>query len=106
MGDLDHYTATVRASFKGRTTQDWCALLREKGIPCAPVLRREEIAAYPQVIWNEVIEEVEHPQAGRYRSIRAPIRFDGEAAGVWRHVPAAGEQTREVLAEFGIKLDS
>ena len=101
---LDHYTATVRESLGGKTTDEWCALLRARGIPCAPVLRREQIASYPQVIWNRVIEEVEHPEAGRHRSVRSPIRFDGEAAGVLRPSPAAGADTTEVLREFGIEL--
>jgi crotonobetainyl-CoA:carnitine CoA-transferase CaiB-like acyl-CoA transferase len=101
---LDYYTAAVRASFRGKTTGEWCSLLRARGIPCAPVLRRDQIATYPQVIWNQVIEEVEHPQAGRHRSVRSPIRFDGHAAGVMRPSPAAGADTDEVLREFGIVI--
>src|SRR3546814_480926 len=72
--NLDAYTAVLRESFGGRTTDEWCALLRERDIPCAPVLKPEEVAAYPQVVWNEVIEEVEHPQAGRHRTARAPVK--------------------------------
>jgi len=102
--NLDAYTAVFRESFGGRTTQEWCTLLREQDIPCAPVLRPQDVAAYPQVIWNGVIEEVEHPEAGRHRSARAPVRFDGHANGVLRPSPAAGADTAEVLREFGIEL--
>jgi crotonobetainyl-CoA:carnitine CoA-transferase CaiB-like acyl-CoA transferase len=102
--NLDAYTAILRESFGGRTTEQWCTLLRERGIPCAPVLTPEEVGAYPQVIWNEAIEEVEHPEAGRHKSARAPVRFDGHAAGVLRPSPAAGADTADVLREFGIEL--
>jgi formyl-CoA transferase len=94
----------LRESFGGRTTEQWCALLRERGIPCAPVLTPEELVAYPQVVWNEAIEEVEHPEAGLHKSARAPVRFDGHAAGVLRPSPAAGADTADVLREFGIEL--
>lgn len=101
---LDAYTAVLRQSFGGRTTEEWCRLLREREIPCAPVLRPDEVAAYPQVVWNGTIEEVEHPQAGRHRAARAPVRFDGQANGVMRPSPSPGEHMEEILREFGIKL--
>ena len=77
-------------------------LLREREIPCAPVLRQGEVADYPQLVWNGTIEEVDHPVAGRYRSPRAPVRFDGAAAGTRRAPPTIGQHTAEILAELGV----
>jgi crotonobetainyl-CoA:carnitine CoA-transferase CaiB-like acyl-CoA transferase len=104
--NLDVYTAVLRESFGGKTTEEWCALLRERDIPCAPILKPEEVSSYPQVVWNDLIEEVEHPEAGRHKSVRAPVRFDGHANGVLRPSPAAGADTAEVLRELGIELVS
>jgi crotonobetainyl-CoA:carnitine CoA-transferase CaiB-like acyl-CoA transferase len=102
--NLDHFTAVLRESFGGRTTGEWIALLRERGIPCAPVLRPDEAVTHPQVVWNKLIEEGEHPEAGRHRSVRGPVRFDGESGGIYRPAPAAGADTAEVLDEYGIRL--
>jgi crotonobetainyl-CoA:carnitine CoA-transferase CaiB-like acyl-CoA transferase len=100
MENLLDYYAAIRASFTGKTTEEWCARLRERGVPCAPVLSRERVADYGQVVWNDIIEEVEHPVAGRYRSVRAPVRFDGALASVTSPVPAAGEHRAQILAEL------
>lgn len=99
--NLRAYADMLRGCFAGRTTAEWCAALREREIPCAPVLRQSEVVDYPQVVWNGTIEEVDHPEAGRYRSARAPVRFDGVAAGTRRPPPAAGADTAEILAEIG-----
>ncbi len=104
--NLDRYTQVVRESFAGKTTAEWCSLLREKGIPCAPVLAPDEVISYPQVVWNELIQEAEHPEAGRHRTVRAPVLFDGHANSVIRPSPAAGADTTEVLQESAIKLST
>lgn len=100
--NLRAYADMLRTCFSGRTTAEWCALLREREIPCAPVLRQGEVADYPQLVWNGTIEEVDHPVAGRYRSARAPVRFDGVAAGTRRAPPTIGQHTAEILAELGM----
>jgi len=102
--NLGLYAKTIRESFGGKTTAEWCELLRARGIPCAPVLTPEEVADYPQVKWNKLIDEVDHPKAGKHRSVRGPVLFDGKANNVMRPVPGAGEHTEEILAEIGVKL--
>ncbi|WP_156681286.1 CaiB/BaiF CoA transferase family protein [Sphingomonas profundi] len=101
--NMGPYSELVRGAFAGRTTADWCRLLRERQIPCAPVLAPHEVADYPQVVWNGTIEEIDHPEAGRYRSARAPVRFDGVAAGTRTPPPAPGQDTEAVLREYGIR---
>jgi crotonobetainyl-CoA:carnitine CoA-transferase CaiB-like acyl-CoA transferase len=98
--NLHEYTKALHESFGGRTTAQWCALLRAEGIPCAPVLAPAEVLSHPQLIWNGTIEEVEHPTAGRYRSVRSPVRYDGRAYGMHRPAPAQGEHGEEVLNEL------
>lgn len=106
MRNLRDFSATVRSCLHGRTTAEWCELLPKADVPCAPVYRPEQIFDDPQVQWNGVIEEVDHPVAGKYRIAKSPILHDGKRNGTWRHVPAVGEHTNEVLKEFGIKLDA
>jgi len=105
-GNLEAFTAVVRESFAGKTTDEWCSFLQENGIPCAPVVKTEDIASNPQVIWNKVVEELEHPSAGTYRSVRSPVLFDGVSSSVRRHSPGLGEHTSEISSEFGFELPS
>lgn len=100
--NLRAYADMLRGCFLGRTTAEWCTLLREREIPCSPVLQQSEVADHPQVAWNGTVEEVEHPVAGRYRAARAPVRFNGAAPGTRRPPPTIGQHTDEVLAELGL----
>lgn len=102
MSNLDDYYAAVRSSLKARPTAEWHALFSSREIPCAPVLRREEILSNQQVRWNGIIDEAEHPQAGRYRMVHMPARFDGAFVDGGRPAPALGEHTEDVLGELGL----
>jgi len=55
-----------------------------------------------QIAANELIEEIDHPQAGRIRHIRPAARFDRTAARIRGFAPTLGQHTDEVLAEIGI----
>ncbi|MFY9328951.1 MAG: CoA transferase [Georgfuchsia sp.] len=102
--NMKEFCAVVRNNLGGKTNAEWEVLFAEGDIPCAPALGVGEVADYPQVKWNGIIEEVDHPDAGRYRSTKSPVFFDGERNGVWRHVPRAGGNTEEVLREFSIDI--
>jgi len=102
MGNLKEYFGEVRASLKGKTSAEWCALFREAGIPNAPVLRPEEVDAHAQIIWNGTIETVQDERLGTYRLPRAPVRIDGVAGGTRRSPQPSGADTQAVLAEWGI----
>jgi crotonobetainyl-CoA:carnitine CoA-transferase CaiB-like acyl-CoA transferase len=70
-------------------------------VPCAPVLRRNDMIAHPQVRANEIIVESEHPDAGRLRQARPAARFRDAPFEIRNGGPGLGEHTREVLAELG-----
>ena len=79
----------------------WLERFEAEQVPCAPVLRREELARHPQVIANELVVESEHPQAGRMRDARPAARFSEHPAAAPRPAPSRGEHTDEVLREVG-----
>jgi crotonobetainyl-CoA:carnitine CoA-transferase CaiB-like acyl-CoA transferase len=83
------------------TSGQWLARLEAEGVPCAPVLRRNDMIAHPQVRANEIIVESEHPAAGRLRQARPAARFRDVPFEIRNGGPGLGEHTREVLAELG-----
>ena len=84
-----------------RTTAEWIARLEAEGVPCAPVLTRREAIRHPQVEANGIIQESDHPQAGRLRQARSPAVFSATPAEHRFGAPALGAHTREILAEAG-----
>jgi crotonobetainyl-CoA:carnitine CoA-transferase CaiB-like acyl-CoA transferase len=79
----------------------WLERLTRAGVPCAPVLKRNEVIRHPQVAASESLVECEHPLAGRLRQARPAARFSRTPAEIRRPAPALGEQSREILGEIG-----
>jgi crotonobetainyl-CoA:carnitine CoA-transferase CaiB-like acyl-CoA transferase len=88
--------------FSTDTTEHWLERLSAEQVPCAPILERHELLTDAQVVANELIEEVDHPQAGRIRHTRPAARFDRTPARVRGFAPTLGQHTDEVLGEIGI----
>jgi crotonobetainyl-CoA:carnitine CoA-transferase CaiB-like acyl-CoA transferase len=84
-----------------RSTAEWLERLTAAGVPCAPVLTRNEIIRHPQVQQMEIVVETEHPAAGRLRQSRPAARFSRTPAVIRRGAPELGEHTEEILADLG-----
>jgi crotonobetainyl-CoA:carnitine CoA-transferase CaiB-like acyl-CoA transferase len=84
-----------------RTTAEWVEYLVPRGIWAAPVLDYDGTFADPAVRDAGVVEEVEHPAAGRIRLLRFPLEFSTGRAEVRRLPPMPGEHTEEILRELG-----
>jgi crotonobetainyl-CoA:carnitine CoA-transferase CaiB-like acyl-CoA transferase len=85
-----------------RTTAQWLERFDAEGVPCAPILFRDDLLVHPQIAANELIVETEHPAAGRIRQTRPAARFDRTPAALTRPAPRLGEHTDEVLREVGL----
>jgi crotonobetainyl-CoA:carnitine CoA-transferase CaiB-like acyl-CoA transferase len=85
----------------GRKSAEWLDRLTRADVPCAPVLTRTEMIRHPHVQAMGIVEETEHPAAGRLRQSRAAARFSKTPTSIRRGAPALGEHTQEVLAELG-----
>ena len=89
--------------FRTDTTAHWLERLGAEQVPCAPILECHELLTDAQIAANELIEEVDHPQAGRIRHTRPAARFDRTAARIRGFAPTLGQHTDEVLAEIGLQ---
>jgi crotonobetainyl-CoA:carnitine CoA-transferase CaiB-like acyl-CoA transferase len=91
-------TADVLAT---RSSDEWLEVLDRHQVPCAPVMRREDLVDNVQVVANDLIVESEHPLTGRMRQARPPIRFEATPSEIRRPAPGLGEHNEELLAELG-----
>jgi crotonobetainyl-CoA:carnitine CoA-transferase CaiB-like acyl-CoA transferase len=90
------------AALRERTTGEWLERLDRESVPCAPILTREQVLTHPQIVENQILEELDHPTAGRIRQPRPAARFAATPAQIRRHAPALGEHSHEVLREAGL----
>lgn len=95
-------TAEVIAT---NSSAHWLERLDAEGVPCAPVLSRDEVLTHEQIRANNILSEYEHPTAGTIRQPRPAAIFDKTPAHIRRHAPVLGEHSAELLAELGYNTD-
>ena len=93
--------ALTQEALRSGGSGQWLDRLTEAGVPCAPILTRNQLIRAPQVEALGLVVETDHPRAGRLRQARNAARFLGTPASIRRGAPALGEHTDEILAEAG-----
>jgi crotonobetainyl-CoA:carnitine CoA-transferase CaiB-like acyl-CoA transferase len=99
--NIDARLQMTQDVLRTRTTEEWLQRLEAAGVPCAPVLTREQVIKHPQIIASGILLESEHPSAGRLRQTRAAARFATPTV-IRRGAPRLGEHSQEILAELGL----
>jgi crotonobetainyl-CoA:carnitine CoA-transferase CaiB-like acyl-CoA transferase len=90
----------MAAILKTRSRADWLDRLDRADVPCAPVLRREEIVDNPQVIANGLLEILDQPGVGKIRQARPAAIFAETPSGIAGPAPGLGEHTDGILKEL------
>jgi len=99
--NIDARLQLTQDTLISRPSAETLESLTNAGVPCAPVLTRNQVIRHPQVQQLEIVVETEHPAAGRLRQSRPAARFSRTQAGIRHGAPGLGEHTEEVLAELG-----
>jgi crotonobetainyl-CoA:carnitine CoA-transferase CaiB-like acyl-CoA transferase len=91
--------------FATRTTSEWLEGLDKADIPAMPYHSLDSLMDDPQLAASRLFSMVDHPQAGRIRTMNNPSTFPGADAVGYRPAPGIGENTIEVLREAGLTED-
>ena len=85
------------------STDDVIGILREYGVPCAPVVDGYNMGFFsdPQAEANSMAVALEHPRLGRIHLSGNLVSFDGLDTLPKRPTPLLGQHTAEILAELG-----
>ena len=86
--------------FLQRTAKEWCRLLDEKGIPCAPVNDFPEILADEHVGHMGIVRELSLPNGAMTKTVGFPISMTGYTPEIRRPPPKLGEHNVEIFAEW------
>jgi crotonobetainyl-CoA:carnitine CoA-transferase CaiB-like acyl-CoA transferase len=103
-GRRQHYEAleqTLAPTFKTKTREQWLKILEAHDVPAAPLYDVAEVLDDPQVKHLGLIEEVEHPAAGKLKFVGAPVRFDNLAKDQAAPPPLVGQHSENILRELG-----
>lgn len=101
MADRTKLAAELTDVFRKERTEVWVERLGEAGLPVGRLLDFPGVEADPQIRHNQMMIEMDHPTAGRIRSVGSPLRVDGSAARAAAPPPTLGQHSREVLTGLG-----
>ena len=79
-----------------RTAEEWVEKIRGVGIPCGPVNTLAEALADEHLASTDMLQEIEHPQAGVLEMLASPVLVDGERPPIRRPPPTLGEHSEEM----------
>lgn len=82
-------------------TAVWLERLDAADVPCAPILRRNEIIHNEQVVARGIIVEFDQPTVGRVRQPKPAAIFEVNPASIGGPAPRVGEHSRIVLRDLG-----
>ena len=92
-------------AFAADDRDSWLEKLRAEDIVCAPVQDYADVERDPQVLANDLIVELEHPQFGRFRQVGIPVKLSATPGAVTTTAPEHGQHTEEVLLASGYTWD-
>jgi len=94
----------LRTALATRSALEWEALFGSD-VPCAAARAIEDMFAHPQVLAEQMVAEMRHPQVGAYRGFSEAVKFGDAPAPAPFGAPAFGQHSAEVLAAHGYAPD-
>ncbi|KAH8555973.1 CoA-transferase family III domain-containing protein [Umbelopsis sp. PMI_123] len=78
-------------------TEHWLEQLNGVGIPFAPINNIQQTFHHPQVLARDMIQEVDHPRAGKVKLVGIPVKYSESKPTIRLPPPVLGQHTTEIL---------
>ncbi|MCX7319496.1 MAG: CoA transferase, partial [Hyphomicrobiales bacterium] len=88
-----------------RTTEQWVDDLNAAGVPCGPIYAVDQMFDDAQVKHLGIAQDVPNDQNRDIRLVGQPFTLSRTPSKMAARPPEVGEQTEDVLAEFGFSAD-
>jgi formyl-CoA transferase len=97
--------AAINARTIGRSTDEWVRDLNAAGVPCGPIYAIDQMFEDEQVKHLGIAQEVPNAENRRITLVGQPVSLSRTPSRMAARPPDFGEQTDQVLAEFGFADD-
>ena len=101
----DALNAEINALTEKKSTETWVTELNAAGVPCGPIYSIDQLFEDPQVLHLGIAQDVPHDGEHPIRLVGQPVTLSRTPSRMAARPPEFGEQTDEVLAEFGFSAD-
>jgi len=98
---IDEVYGFLAEIIRTRSSAEWLELLERADIPVMPMHDMDSLLQDPHLNAIGFFSTVEHPRAGKIRSMAIPGRWSESEPAITRHAPELGEHSTEILREAG-----
>jgi crotonobetainyl-CoA:carnitine CoA-transferase CaiB-like acyl-CoA transferase len=99
-----HHPLTPALTEK-KSTDTWVRELNAAGVPCGPIYSIDQMFEDDQVKHLGIAQDVPNAENRHIRLVGQPVTLSRTPSKMAARPPEFGEQTDEVLAEFGFGAD-
>jgi crotonobetainyl-CoA:carnitine CoA-transferase CaiB-like acyl-CoA transferase len=97
--------AEIDAFTENKSTDTWVKELNAAGVPCGPIYSIDQMFEDAQVQHLGIAQDVPNAEGRHIRLVGQPVTLLRTPSKMVARPPEFGEQTDEVLAEFGFTAD-
>lgn len=99
--ERDKVKTIIEERTRTNTAAHWLGIMEEHDIWCAKVQNYHEVVKDPQVQHNNMIQTVQHHEAGEVKVIGNPVFFSETPPNIRLNPPRVGEHNHAILKELG-----
>lgn len=99
--DKEKLHAIIAPEIEKKDTEYWIEQFQKDGFWVAKVNSYEDVLRDPQVAHNQIIRTIEHPVAGTFKAVMAPIEFSETPVEIRSAPPVLGQHNQEILEQLG-----
>src|SRR6185437_14983086 len=93
--------AAINRFTEKKSTDLWVKELNKAGVPCGPIYSVDQMFDDAQVKYLGIAQDVPNAENRKIRLVGQPVTLSRTPSKMAARPPEVGEQTDEILAEFG-----
>src|SRR5207244_4808776 len=101
----DALNAVIDKLTEKKSTETWVRELNAAGVPCGPIYSIDQMFEDAQVRHLGIAQDVPNAENRHIRLVGQPVTLSRTPSQMAARPPEFGEQTNEVLAEFGFSAN-